>query len=366
MLLLGACAGQKEAPPAEAEQAEATDEVQLSQAQFKADGMRLGELESTSFSSRINARGKLTILPQDRASVSSYYPGFVKRIRVVEGQWVNQGAPLLVLSHPDYLELQQEYLQSASQMTFLEDQYQRQQDLLQDSITSRKAYLQAEAEYQTGLARLAGLAQKLRLLGIDADQLKADNFQREVVLRAPISGYVSDVRVQTGQLLSPENIAFQLLNSRKLQVRLHVFESDWAKVKKGQTFRFHLPGDVEQRYQARIFSIGQEVDQADRMLQVLAKPLADPIPEAFVAGMYVEGEILMGEHEALSLPAEAVVEREGKHFVLVKKSQEGEMLRFEPQLVEPGLREAGRVELLGAEKLKGAKILVKGAFRMIQ
>lgn len=95
-------------PPAQ------SDQVILTQQQFEASGMELGKLQQNSFGSSIKINGVVDVPPQGRAEISSYYGGYVRNLNLLEGQRVKKGELLFTLENPEYVQMQQDFLEAKS------------------------------------------------------------------------------------------------------------------------------------------------------------------------------------------------------------------------------------------------------------
>lgn len=114
------------------------DVYTLTTSQFKSSGMALGTFDSSSFHQIIKAIGKFDVPPENNAAVSSYFPGTIKDIRLLPGEQVRKGQKLFTLENPDFVQIQQDYLEAMGQLTYLKSDYERQKNLVQDKVTSQK------------------------------------------------------------------------------------------------------------------------------------------------------------------------------------------------------------------------------------
>src|SRR5690606_34484631 len=148
VLILASCSSRSGKLPTGEAVAEAATagKYELSTRQFQSSNMELGTLEATSFHTVVKAIGIFDVPPEHIASVSAYYGGTVKEIRLLPGEYVKKGQTLFVLENPDYVQMQQEYLEAKGQLTYLKSDFERQKNLVRDNITSQKNYLKAESE----------------------------------------------------------------------------------------------------------------------------------------------------------------------------------------------------------------------------
>src|SRR5579871_1627765 len=115
------------------------NEVTLTDEQYKSIQIELGSAEMMSLSGSIKANGMLDIPPQNLVSISAPLGGFVKSTELLQGMHVKQGQIVVVLEHPDYIQLQQDYLESKNQLEFLDQEYDRQQTLSSENVSAMKA-----------------------------------------------------------------------------------------------------------------------------------------------------------------------------------------------------------------------------------
>lgn len=340
-------------------------QVILTQQQFEASAMELGKLQQNSFGSSIKINGVVDVPPQGRAEISSYYGGYVRNLNLLEGQRVKRGELLFALENPEYVQMQQDFLEAKSQLAYLKSDFERQQTLNEENIASRKNFLRAESEYNTTLAKVEGLKQRLSLINIQAEGITPENLSARIGIHAPISGFITEVNAINGAFLSPADVALSVINTENIHLELNVFERNIPMLKEGQPIRFRLP-DGQGSYEAEVFMIGKAIETTNRMVRVHARMTNGAENELFTPGMYVEAEIYSSRSESPSLPSEAVVEGSEGYFVLVKKEEASDKMTFEQKQVKTGATSNGYVEILNAEEFSESdEFLVKGAFNLI-
>jgi len=340
--------------------------ITITAEQFTSSHMALGKLSTQNFSGRIHATGMLDVPPEYRAAVSAYYGGTVKNIHLLAGQRVEKGATLFTLENPLYIQMQQDYLTAKSRLNYLKAEYERQKKLLHENVVSQKKYLKAESDYLTILADYNALDKKLRLLNMNPDKLDAQSLSTFARITAPIVGYVTQVNITKGQYLSPNEVAVSLVSTEHMHLELIVFEKDITKIKKGQSIRFRLPDSPSAYYEAEVFLAGQAVQEADRTIHVHGHLKNEAQESDFIPGMYIEAEILVDEVEAPALPSDAVVELDNTHYILVKQSADNGLYTFVRRMVKTGKSNDGYMQILNADELGDAEIVIKGAFNLIQ
>lgn len=340
--------------------------IELTDRQFELGNMKIGVLQDYAFSSSIRATGVIDVAEKNHVSVSAYAGGYVKRINLLPGERVVKGQTLFVLENPDFVQMQQDYLESKAQLTFLKSDYERQKNLVEDNIASQKNFLKAESDYQTTLIKIEGLKKRMALLGLAADKISVDKLVSTIAVSTPVSGYIVEVNAMRGMFLNPTDVAVELINTDHMHLELDVFEKDILQIKKGQQIRFKMPDASSELFEAEVYLIGKEVEGDNRVVRVHGhlEDIKDDID--FVPGMFLEAEIITASQSTMGLPESAVVEVDDRWFVLIEKEKTGTTHHFEKKEVQIGWIENGKVQILNADTFEpGQGILIEGAFNLI-
>ena len=244
---------------------------------------------ATAIANPASFNGTLVIPPQHFATVTLSMGGIVKNLSLLSGTFVRRGTVLATLVNPDFIDLQQSYLESHAQLEYLEAEYKRQQNLSREEAASQKKLQQSKADYFSMKTRLQASAAQLRLLGVNPETLSANGIQPYIEVKAPINGYVSNVQVNLGKYLGVGDPLCDLIDKRQTMVRLTAYEKDLVSMKVGSRVQFRVNGLGKTTFHATLISIGQQVDDANRSIELYAKVLdASPL---FRPGMYVSARM---------------------------------------------------------------------------
>ena len=366
LLVAIALAGcKKEQETAEVTETTETAGVIISKAQLEGGELETGRLEMRSFPVTVRTTGLIDVPPVNRAVINAFMGGYIKNTPLLVGDVVKKGQALVSLENPEFIELQQEYLDAAEQLKYLKADFDRQQTMLDEKITSEKKFLQAESDYRRNLARYNGLKQKLQLLNISPANVEAGKITSQITIYAPISGSITRVEVHTGMYVSPTDMILEIIDKDQMHLELTAFEKDVMKIKKGQKIYFSAPETGATRFPAEVYLVGAAIDPQKRTIMVHGH-LPDSIAAQFSVGMFVEAEIETSTSEFLSLPEEAVIILDGFSYVLqLEKEEDGNMV-FQRKEVSPGVTYGGFTALNNATDFKSTdRFLVKGSFRLI-
>jgi len=343
-----------------------TDGLMITSTQFSFNGMQLDSLKKKEFSQVVKTTGIFDVPPENKASVSAYFGGYVKQISLLPGQEIKKGQLLFTLENPDYLKMQEDYLVAKGQLAYLKSDYLRQKSLASENVTSQKNFMKAESEFKVTSAKYESLRRNLQMMNINPDKISENNMQSTITVSAPISGFISGVRAEKGMFLNPSDLAVTITNNEHLHIELKVFENDFPEIKIGQAIRFRLQNKPTEQYEAVVHLINRSIDNESRTATIHGHLKKEEQKNSFAPGMYVEAEILTSSHWVTALPEAAVVNIDDKHFVLLQTNSDKETHSFEKREVQVGETQNAYTEISNGNTFKPTDLfLVKGAFNLI-
>ncbi len=362
-LLAVACGSKAEEGKEETHHADAENTVELTDEQCSVVGLSLGSIEQKALSGAIKVNGMLDVPPQNLVSISTPMGGFLKSTELLQGLRVKKGAVIAVIQNPDFIQLQQDYVDTKSQLEYLEAEYSRQQELAREKVNSQKTLLLSKTQYQSMMAKVSGLKARLDLLGINAGQLESGNFQNTITLYAPITGYVTQVNVNIGMFVNPTDVLFKIVDTQHLHAELTVFEKDVPKLKIGQKVRFTLANETTERL-ATVYLIGREIGP-DRTVRIHCH--LDQEDGELLPGMYLKAYVEAGTQDVSALPDKAVVGFEGNSYIFIPEpSDEKGTKHFKMIPVTTGVRELGYTEVILPKGFDSRTVVViNGAYDLL-
>lgn len=165
---------------------------------------------------------------------------------------------------------------------------------LQDAEEAEAARANAEARLNTAIASR------------DAARVQRDF----TVVRAPVAGVVSARSVQPGQVVGAGTELLRLIRDGRLEWRAELAEADLLRVGAGTPVRVEAPGGSV--VDGRVRTVSPALDAQSRTGTVYVDL---PDPGALRAGMFAQGRLAIGRAQALLVPGDAVVRRDGRAFV---------------------------------------------------
>ncbi|MFN8417413.1 MAG: efflux RND transporter periplasmic adaptor subunit [Cytophagaceae bacterium] len=359
LLLINACQSKQEEISQEPTE---TGMVTLTKQQVASAGIIAGHSEEKELKGNIKASGKLDVPPQNLVTISAVMGGYVKKTDLLQGMRVKKGEVLFTIENPEFIQLQRTYLETKSKLKYLELEYERQETLYNQNIAAAQAYQEAQANYLTAKAQIADLQARLKMIGIDADKVSAENLSSTAIIRSPENGFVSTLNVNIGKYVGPQDVLCEIINTAHLHVELYIYEKDIDKIKEGQPISFHLMNNDSKEYKASVFLI-QRTIQADRTIRIHGHLVKDD--PTLLPNMYVQGNIIVASTKVQALPQDAIVQMDGKSVVFIESKKEADNIIYEPVEVRTGLSSEGWTEVHLPEKYTGVPIVTKGAFTLL-
>lgn len=356
--VLSACGKQDKAPSVEEPGTGREDLVTMTSAQMQSANVQVGKLEQKAISTILKVNGTVDVPPQSLVSVSMPLGGYLKSTHLLPGMYVRKGEVIATMEDQQYIQLQEDYLVTKSNLAYAESEFRRQKELYEAKASSEKVYQQARMEYDNQKISLRALAEKMELIHINPTTLTESNISRTVKIYAPITGFVSAVKMNIGRYVTGTDVLFELINPADIHLNLKVFEKDIDKLSIGQSVMAYTLHQPDKKYPCEVMLISQALS-TDRTAEVHCH--FKNYDKILLPGMYLNAEIAVRNHQAYVVPEEAVVNFEGKNFVFVA----GAPNEYEMVAIETGVKEGGFIEIVNKEAISDRDIVTTGAYAVL-
>ena len=340
--------------------------VTLSQEQYDYSDLRLGTFAKDTFYESVHSNGFFEIPPENKVIISSYISGRVKNLNLLLGNKVTKGQDLFQIETPEIIKLQEAYLTAKGQIKNLQSNFERQQSLLSDSLTSEKNFLKSESEYLRAKVIMESVGKQLKLLHINPQELTYGNITSSINIKAPLSGFVSSIKASNGLNLNPSEEALTVINTDKLHLELFIFEKDFSKINKGQRILYNLQNDPKNTYTAEVHLINKSIDSEQRTITIHADLAPEDLNSSFLPGLFVEAFVQTDKSVEFALPKEAIAQIDGKNYVLRLRDLNDQKYTFEKIEVNLGKTNENSIQILNAQMLDlKSQFLLEGSFQLI-
>ncbi len=369
-VLLTACNNNKEAKTEAKDTSKVAEkpkyEVMFTNDQYKLSGIQTGTVEKRSVSNVIKANGTFDVEPHNIASVSAPLGGYVRSAGLLPGQAVIKGQSIAVIENPEFINIQQEYLESKAKQEYLELEYKRQETLRKEEINSAKTFQRVSSDLKMVKVKMTALEEKLALIGINKSSLLSGKISRTANLYAPISGYITASNVNMGKYVTPTDILFEIANKNDIHLALNVFEKDIVHIRTGQQIRFAVANETDYKRKAQVFLIGKSTGN-DGIIPVHAH-LSNPGDVTLLPGMYAKAVIeISSDNPVNTLPVAAIVQSAGRDFIFIEIKQDKDRRTYKMIPVKKGIEEDGYTEVILPDSFNTntALVVIKGAYALL-
>ncbi len=301
-------------------------------------GIRTTKVVKAPLQQTIRAEGRLVVDETRIHDVTLKIGGYINELEVnTTGQRVAKGDVLFTLYSPDL--------------------YAAQQELLIAKQNADVLHASGDSPRSDALVRAAET--KLRLWGLSAAQLrriveKGEPMER-VPFRSPAGGVVMEKTVVDGDAVTAGQRLFRIADLDQIWVEADVYESDLARITKGQAATVTLTYLTGRTFEGKVAFVYPYLDPASRTGRVriaLANQGLELKPDMFAT---VTFSLPLGER--LQIPSSAVVYTGPRRLVFVDLGDG----RLRPQEVTIGARNGELVEVVkGLEE--GDVIVSSGNF----
>lgn len=335
----------------------------LTRDQMKTVGVTFGNFSQTKINDYISATGTLGLPPNAYSSLSAKAEGFIKSSnKYVEGSYVKKGERMAYLENPDFIQNQQEYLEVAADLTYLQQELMRQRALVVENAGVEKNVQKLQSEVNRKNATLKGLSKQLAYLGINTDNLTAENIVNRISILSPMSGYLTSIDMHNGMFVTPQKELMEIVSEKHLHLELDVFEKDMAQIKEEQKVSYTVPALGDKVYEGEVHVIGKEFNTQNKTVRIHGH-LGKERPR-FIKDLFVNAKIWLNDQTVAALPEKAVIKDGAFSYVYAanEKSEEGK-LKFEPLRVKAGATDNGFTSIELIDKIpEGMSLVTEGAY----
>lgn len=242
--------------------------------------------------------------------------GQVIECKVSLGDKVTQGQVLAIIRSADVAGSYADLTSATADINIAKRQLDNTQNLFTNGIASERELNEAKQNYEKAKAAKSKLESALAINGG-----KSTNAGGTYTLISPISGYIVEKKVNAGNFIRPDmgDNLFTISDLKDVWVYANVFEDDIAKVKEGYNVQVTTLAYPDKVFNGKIDKVSEVLDPASKALKVRIRlDNAGGLlkPEMFAKVIVTNQET----NKSLSIPTKALIDQDGKNFVVVYNS----------------------------------------------
>lgn len=325
-------------------------------------GLQTAIVEPHVIEETITVNGIIRPIPDLVASVSSRVAGKVTRVAGNVGDTVQEGQTLAELRSTALeelqTELQTEWLQARNRLQLATADLARLRYLVERGIGAKRVLLQKETEVSSINVEIAGIENRLRIIGLEPQPSDAAPDDAQAVslltLRAPRTGVIMHRDVTLGETIDPAKVLFRIADMRRVYAEGEAFEIDAAALRKGLPVRVQVPAYPGQTFDGEIAGINYEVGSEEKTVPFRVEIANDP-PHPLKSNMTAILTVTVGNRgRTLAVPHAAVISDGAESAVFVAEND-----GFHKRTVLLGIRDDRRAEVKSGLKA-GEQVVTTG------
>ncbi|MDA5109725.1 MULTISPECIES: efflux RND transporter periplasmic adaptor subunit [Brevibacillus] len=367
--------------------------TQQTQTENKPVPVQVDTVKKGSVSTRAGVTGKLA--PNKEVTLAPKVSGKIVQLNVKLGQYVQKGQVLFSLEKTDLVNAVQQaqaaydlavanlkqsdattsqglqqakngLVQAEQALRDAERNYQRMSELYNQGAVSPQQLEQAQATLTNAQTAYANAKQALEAAekrtgvavtqaSVEQARVSLENAREQLAnatVTAPISGFVSAVNGQVGEMASPQSPVVTIVDTDPLIVKANLSEEEVTSVKKGDKVKIQISA-LSKELDGTVSAISPVMDQTLRAYPVeisLAKQDASLKADMVVSIQFAKQQAA----NMLVVPLKAVFDENGKRFVYKLEGDTAKKVE-----VQTGTESSDLVEVKAGLK-EGEKIVVRG------
>ncbi len=294
-------------------------------------GVRVASVERGPIYRNIRTIGEVDVAESEISVVNLRFSGWIEQIYADEtGREVKRGQGLFSIYSPELVAAQKEYL-------------------LAYNMGGPVSELTKSA------------AERLRLWDIPEAELKKivsrQNVDRNLVIRAPRSGYILQKNVVDGARVKAGKDLYRIGNLKKIWVTAEVYEFDAPWIKVGQSANMELSFQRGKQYAGQVNYIYPTLNRKSRTLKVrleFSNPGVELKPGMF-ATVRIQGQ---RKEEVLRIPTEAILHSGERQIVFITSA----IGKYQAQEIVTGLVGDGHLTEVLSGLAQGDTVVTSGQF----
>lgn len=293
-------------------------------------------ITTQNFSHFVEANGRLEAI--NNVFVSPQMGGALTSVLVKEGDFVNKGQTIATI---DNSVMRNSISEIKIQLETAKTLFERQKALWDQKIGTEIQYIQAKAQVESLEKRLTTMQSQ--------DAMN--------VVKSPISGYVDEVRMKSGEMAAPGLGIVRIVNFSNLKVVANIPDTYAGTIQKGDIVSIKFP-DLNKEINSSLSFVSQTVNQVSRTFTAEAKvPTDRQLKPNLNAVVKIKDQ---AKAAAIVIPQNLIQRTERGDIVYIAE-KDGDKQIARSREVKTGLSYNGEVEILSG--LNAGDILITDGYQ---
>src|SRR5713101_754516 len=323
--------------PAPAEPAGDVEVVLSPDARARA-GIKTAPVTAVSTGNVVTVPGSVMANAYREVKVTPIAPGIVTKVHADLGTVVRRGAPLLTLFSADLADSQTKYMSMSAMLEADHKKLERTRKLVEIGAASRQDLEEITAVHEAHATEVEAARQRLQLLGLSAEQVRAltgtSQVVSSIVVPAPIAGVITSRSANLGQVVAMGQELLSVTDLSEVWVVGDLYEQDFKTVTVGSQAAITTPAYPGLTLHGRVSYIDPRVDPQARTAKArIEVPNSDG---RLRLGMYVTVSFTTAGASVVVVPRSAVQAVGDRQVLFVPvEGEEGKFIQRQIRVGEP-------------------------------
>lgn len=285
-----------------------------------------------------------TLEGEEQANIVSKIPERITEVKIKVGDFVSRGKVLFIL---DKGGASSQYFQSQAVYLNAEKNLERMKNLFNEGAVSRQSLDATQTAYDVAKANFEAA-------------------KSTVEITAPISGVITSLNVNIGDIANPQIVMATVANINKLKAKFNAGENDLADFQIGQITNVYSELKPDLIQPGKIIQISKSADIQSRTFEVQAL-FSNTSDKWFKPGMFCRVQVnLKTQKDALSIPLTSITKYENVSGVFIVNDGK---VNFKPittgltdgkyVAVITGINAGDKIVSLGMNNLKNGTVVIE-------
>ena len=276
--------------------------------------IKLQIITPSNYHSHYLTTGTVKVITGSKAELSAPFEGRITKSFVKLGQMVSAGSPVFEIYSPDYFETVKAYVQARQEKQLATSNNNRQKDLLEHGVGSKKEAEEAEAALQIASREYEKAEASLLIFNVKPDEI---SLGKPLIVRSPISGEIVRNNLTVGQYLKNDaEPQAEVANLSRIWVVAQVKEKNMGLINSIDSVHVITDAHPNLPINGIVSYVGSILDEQTRSVEVYVECRNEQkiLKPGMFANVAFTHEIL----GAMVIPGSAVLQEEDHAYVFVQ------------------------------------------------
>ena len=276
-------------------------------------------VEVMPFSETLRVSGKVEFDEQRVARIGATVTGRVTEILAMPGQEIDRGTVLARINSTELGQTQLAYLKARAANELAARAFDRAKILFKEDVIAKADLQRRQSEAETTAAERRAMADQLRVLGMQQEQIdtlgKTGNVNSFAPVTSSIDGTVVERKIVLGQVVQPSDALFTVADLSEVWITAQVPEQEASLLAVDQPMKIEIPALANQRYEGKLVYVGELVSNETRTIPARTVLVNKDrmIKPGMLATLLISGK----PTDRPVVPAAAVVREDGYDHVFI-------------------------------------------------